>query len=142
MSSRAGDAASTATSDVDAPESGEPVRRRPPGVSCPGRGPRRACAGSAAGVIVPQAIFLEGFLGVGVGVALALIVPRLRGLLAVAVVGFAVGAVVYTIVRQATQHFPSGAWPMHFEEANELVWMAIVFLGADAVVEVVRRLRR
>lgn len=101
-----------------------------------------AVCGLGAGVIVPQATFFAVFLGVALGVAVALIVPRARGLLSLAVVGFAVGAVIYSIVLQATQHFPSVAWPTHFESANELVWTAIVFLGADAVVEVVRRLRR
>jgi hypothetical protein len=60
----------------------------------------------------------------------------------VAVVGFSVAAVVYTLVVQATNRFPSGGWTAHFEQANVLVWTAIVFLGADAVVELVRRLRR
>jgi hypothetical protein len=101
-----------------------------------------AVCGLGAGVIVPQSSFFATFLGVAAGVTLALSVPRARGLLALAVVGFAGGAVVYIIVEQATQHFPSGGWPTHFEEANVLVWTAIVFLGADAVVEVVRRSRR
>jgi arabinofuranan 3-O-arabinosyltransferase len=130
-----------AVTDVDAPELVSPFGDDRP-LSPVLATVLAAVCGLAAGVLVPQAIFLEGFLGVGVGVAVALIVPRLRGLLAVAVVGFAGSAVVYTLVRQATQHFPSGAWPMHFEDANELVWIAIVFLGADAVIEVVRRLRR
>jgi hypothetical protein len=134
-------ASAGATTDVDAPELVSPFGDDRP-LSPVLATVLAAVCGLAAGVLVPQAIFLEGFLGVGVGVALALIVPRLRGLLAVAVVGFAGSAVVYTLVRQATQHFPSGAWPMHFEDANELVWMAIVILGADAVIEVVRRLRR
>jgi fructose-specific phosphotransferase system IIC component len=101
-----------------------------------------AVCGLGAGILVPQPGFLPTFVGVVVGVTLALVVPRSRGLLAVVVVGFAAGGVVYTIVHQATEHFPSGGWPAHFESANVLVWTAIVFLGADAVVEVVRRLRR
>jgi hypothetical protein len=101
-----------------------------------------AVCGLGAGVIVPQTSFFPTFVGVAAGVTLALSVPRARGLLALAVVGFAGGGVVYIIVQQATQHFPSGGWPTHFEEANVLVWTAIVFLGADAVVELVRRSRR
>jgi hypothetical protein len=101
-----------------------------------------AVCGLGAAVLVPQSAFLAIFVGVAGGVALALIVPRLRGLLGLAVVGFAAGAVLYTLVTQATEHFPPGGWPSHFETANVLVWTAIVFLGADAVVELVRRFRR
>lgn len=93
-------------------------------------------------MLVPQAVFFEVFLGVSVGAALALMVPRARGLLGLAVIGFVIGDIVYTIALQASQHFPNGAWPTHFEQANILVWVAIVFLGADAVVELVRRFRR
>jgi hypothetical protein len=46
-------------------------------------------------------------------------------------------------LRQAAEHFFfGGGWPSEFEPANMLVWTAIVFLGADAVVELVRRFRR
>jgi hypothetical protein len=101
-----------------------------------------AVCGLGAGILVPQAVFFVVFLGVAAGVAVALRVPRLRGLLAVAVLGFTAAGVIYTIVLQKTQRFPSGAWPTHFEQANILVWVAIVVLGADAVVELVRRFRR
>jgi hypothetical protein len=101
-----------------------------------------AVCGLVAGVLVPQAVFFEVFLGVAVGVALALIVPRTRGLLSLAVLGFTVGGVIYIISLQASQRFASGAWPTHFEQANILIWVAIVFLGADGVVELVRRRRR
>ena len=129
------------TEDIDAPALSSPfatARALTPGLAAV----LAAVCGLAAAVLVPQAIFFAVFLGVALGVAVAFIAPRARGLLGLAVVGFAVGAIVYSIVLQATQHFPSGAWPTHFEVANELVWTAIVFLGADAVVELVRRLRR
>ena len=129
------------TEDIDTPALSSPfatARAVTPGLAAV----LAAVCGLGAGVLVPQAVFLAVFLGVALGVAVALIVPRARGLLGLAVVGFAIGAIVYSIVVQATQHFPSGAWPTHFEVANELVWTAIVFLGADAVVELVRRLRR
>jgi arabinofuranan 3-O-arabinosyltransferase len=99
------------------------------------------CGLVAAAIVVPPA-FLAIFVGVTVCVAVSLMVPRARGLLAVVVVGFSVAAVVYTLVVQATNRFPSGGWTSHFEQANVLVWTAIVFLGADAVVELVRRFRR
>ncbi len=126
--------------DADAPAVANPF------ATGPGRDPGLAAVlaavcGLGAGVLVPQAVFFAVFLGVALGVALTLIVPRARGLLGLAVVGFAMGGVVYTLVLQADQHFPSGAWPTHFEQANILVWIAIVFLGADAVVDLVRRRR-
>jgi hypothetical protein len=129
------------TEDIDAPALSSPfatARALTPGLAAV----VAAVCGLAAGVLVPQAIFFAVFLGVALGVAVAFLAPRARGLLGLAVVGFTIGAIVYSIVLQATQHFPSGAWPTHFEVANELVWTAIVFLGADAVVELVRRLRR
>jgi arabinofuranan 3-O-arabinosyltransferase len=99
--------------------------------------------GLVAAILVPQAGFLAIFLGVAGGLTLALVVPRTRGLLGLAVMGFATAAVLYILVRQAAQHFFfGGGWPSEFEPANMLVWTAIVFLGADAVVELVRRLRR
>jgi len=101
-----------------------------------------AACGLLAGLIVPQAAFVAIFLGVTLCTAASLAVPRLRGLLGLVVIGFAVGAVVYIVVTQASQHFPSAGWTGHFEPANVLVWTAVVFLGADAVVELVRRLRR
>jgi hypothetical protein len=102
-----------------------------------------AIYGLAAALIVPQAGFLAIFLGVAGGVTLALAVPRTRGLLGLAVVGFATAAVLYILVRQGVERFfLGGAWPSEFETANMLVWTAIVFLGADAVVELVRRMRR
>jgi hypothetical protein len=130
-----------ASEDIDTPTLSSPfatARVVTPGLAAVSA----AVCGLGAGVLVPQAIFFAVFLGVALGVAVAFIAPRARGLLGLAVVGFTIGAIVYSIVLQATQHFPSGAWPTHFEVANELVWTAIVFLGADAVVELVRRLRR
>ncbi len=127
--------------DADAPRLGNPfgtARPVAPGWSAI----IGAVCGLGAGVLVPQAVFFAVFLGVSVGVALALTMPRARGLLGLAVIGFVIGDIAYTISLQASQHFPNGAWPTHFEQANILVWVAIVFLGADAVVELVRRFRR
>ncbi len=42
---------------------------------------------------------------------------------------------------QALHHYPeSSDWPGNFESAGVLVWMAVVLLAADAVVESCRRL--
>ena len=101
-----------------------------------------AATGFVAAVLVPPPAFLAIFAGVALAMLAALVIPRARGLLALAVVGFAVGGAAYTVAKQASQHFPPGGWPVHFEAANVLVWTAIVFLGADAVVELLRRRRR
>ena len=35
-----------------------------------------------------------------------------------------------------------GSWPLSFQKASDLAWAGVVFLGADAVVEVVLRRKR
>ncbi len=70
----------------------------------------------------------------------ALTVPRLRMLLGLAAVGCVLAAGVYVIVRQGSAHIvDSGSWPSEFGLASTLTWAGVVFLGADATVEVVRR---
>ena len=77
---------------------------------------------------------------VGVGTVVALLVPRTRFLLGLAAAGLVAAAGGYVLVVQAHQHFDaSGTWPTHFETAGALVWAGVVFLGADATVESVRR---
>ncbi|HWF23179.1 MAG TPA: alpha-(1-_3)-arabinofuranosyltransferase family protein [Acidimicrobiales bacterium] len=80
-------------------------------------------------------------LAVGVATLLALLVPRTRLLLGVAAVGLMIAAGTYTVVEQARFHIAvNGNWAMHFDLASDLAWAAVVFLAADATVEVIRRL--
>jgi arabinofuranan 3-O-arabinosyltransferase len=79
---------------------------------------------------------------VGVATGVALLVPRLRMLLGVAAVGCVLAAGIYVVAHQGSAHVTAdGAWPSHFELASSLTWAGIVFLGADATVEVFRRWR-
>jgi len=100
-----------------------------------------AACGLVAAILVPQPAFVAIFAGVIAAVFVSLVIPRARGLLGLVVVGFTAAAVGYILVTQASQHFPPGGWSSHFEAANVLVWVAIVFLGADLVVDLVRSRR-
>ncbi|MGH9079229.1 MAG: alpha-(1-_3)-arabinofuranosyltransferase domain-containing protein, partial [Acidimicrobiales bacterium] len=87
----------------------------------------------AAAIAMPAA-----GLAVGVASAVVLLVPRLRIVLGLVAVGGIVAAGVYTVVHQATfDVLPGGSWPLSFGAAGRLAWAAVVFLGADAVVEAV-----
>jgi hypothetical protein len=90
--------------------------------------------GVLAGVVATPLVGLA----VGVASAVVLLVPRLRaglGLLAIAGVA---AAGIYTVVVQAVRHVPSGGtWTLSFDVASKLAWAGVVFLVADAVVEVV-----
>jgi hypothetical protein len=78
---------------------------------------------------------------VGVATLIALLVPRLRVLLGLAAVGLMIAAGTYTVVEQAHVHAAlTGSWASHYDAASNLAWAAVVFLGADAVTELVRRL--
>jgi hypothetical protein len=106
-----------------------------------------AAVGTAvvAFAIVPPSTALPPVLvglAVGAAVLLGMVFPRMRGLLALAAVGFTVSAVLYTVVAQASHHFPAPGWPSHFERANVLVWAALAFLAGDVVVGLVRSRRR
>ena len=89
------------------------------------------------------AVIARPLTGVVAGAAtlLALLVPRTRLLLGLAAVGLMIAAGTYTIVEQAHLHASlNGDWASNFEVASNLAWAAVVFLGADATVEIVRRL--
>ncbi len=92
---------------------------------------------------------LSGFLTApltGVAVALAtataLALSEGRVILTVGSVCLVGGAGAYVVYHQATGHFlPGGFWPAQFDPASTMVWMGVVFLGADAVIEAGRRIR-
>jgi hypothetical protein len=95
-------------------------------------------AGAGAAVIVAPWVGLL----VAAMVATALLRPRARGILALLpalLLGLAGSYVAY---RQHRDHLPPVfEWPTLFPRARTLGWLAIVLLGADAVVELVRRPR-
>jgi hypothetical protein len=97
-------------------------------------------AGAATG-LVAGAISSPGVgLVVGVATVAALLVPRARVVLGLVAVGLVAAAGASVLLGQAHAHYPAGGtWPTNFQSAGSLVWAGVVFLGADATVEVVRR---
>jgi hypothetical protein len=79
---------------------------------------------------------------VGAATVAVLLVPRLRLLLGVAAAGCVLAAGIYVLAHQGAAHVTAnGSWPSNFGLASSLTWAGVVFLGADATVEVVRRWR-
>jgi hypothetical protein len=79
-------------------------------------------------------------LAVGVAVGTALALGQGRFMLTLTSVGTVIGMAAYVVAHQAGNGFPAdGAWPTQFGFANTLAWIGIVFLGADAVMDMVRR---
>ena len=139
----AGDASAGAVAPV---EGNDHVPRLAHPFAPPGRFPAvvpallaAAASGVVGAVIAPKAVM---GLGVGLVVLLGLLVPKVRGVLALAAVGVVVGTVAYIATAQAIQHYQAAAWTNHFERANTLVWAAVLLVGADLVVEVMTRARR
>ncbi len=89
---------------------------------------------------VAAALIASPLTGVMVGVATGIVlrVPKARlvlGLIATALV-FAAGA--YVTIRQGVDPVvPNGGWPTGFGAASGLTWAGVMFLGADAMAEIV-----
>jgi hypothetical protein len=130
-----GPAGRAAASD-DAPALGLPFANR-------GRRPAwwavLALAAVAGGVAAAISAPLVG-LAAGVAVAGGLLVPQVRAVTSLVAVGLLVAGAVTVVSGQALHPVPeSSDWPGAYQSAAVLVWMAVVFLGADAVVEAGRR---
>ena len=143
-----------ATSDAQAPD--EPV---PP--SCPvvidapslavpfrAEGPRAPVwvallAGVLTGAVAGAIATPMAGVAAGVATVVVLLVPRLRVVLCLVAVACVVAAGGYTVLHQSYHHIPAdGAWPLSFGKASKWAWGAVVFLGADGVVDVIVRRRR
>ena len=96
-------------------------------------------AGLAAAVLIKP---LAGLL-VGLLVLAALVRPRWRVVLAVgAPVALGVAG-LYVLVEQTLEKYPPVfEWPTFFDRVHVLGWLAVAFVAADALVEVVRTRRR
>jgi hypothetical protein len=78
-----------------------------------------------------------------VATAGALSVRWLRPILSLGAVGLLVAAATGVVVGQALHAVPeSSNWPSAYDWAGVVVWMAVVALGADAVVSTARRRRK
>jgi hypothetical protein len=77
---------------------------------------------------------------VGAGVLVVLRVPRLRLLLGVAATAMVLASGTFILIRQGVDHSQAnGGWPAQFGGASGLAWAGVLFIGADAVVELVTR---
>ncbi len=77
-------------------------------------------------------------LAVAVVVLATLLVRHLRFLLTLTAIGLVAATGVYSLEHQALYHFPAGGWPINFEPASELAWLAVVVLVADVFVDLAR----
>jgi hypothetical protein len=97
---------------------------------------------TAVGAAVVAGIAAAPWIGVVVGLATAAALrwPRARSVLTVgSVVAFALAA-AYVIVQQARHGYPTiSSWPSRFEDVAALAWLAVFLLGADVVVQWIRR---
>ncbi len=128
----------TVPADGDAPRLASPFAADGPRLPVASSVIVGVATGAVAGVITTP---VTGLI-VGATTLVALLVPRLRMLLGLAAVGCVLAAGIYVVARQGSAHFvDSGSWPSEFSLASTLTWAGVVFLGADATVEVVRRWR-
>ncbi len=80
---------------------------------------------------------------VGLAAAAALRWPRGRIVLTIGSVAAFALAAGYVVVQQARNGYPTiASWPSRFEDVGDLAWLAVWLLGADVVVQWIRRRRR
>jgi hypothetical protein len=69
--------------------------------------------------------------------------PRLRFLLTIGAPACVVITAVYVVVQQYRHRYPyEYFWVDHFDAIANIVWLGVLLLAADAVVELVRRRTR
>jgi hypothetical protein len=91
-----------------------------------------AVASLVAGAISAPAVGLAA----GIAVVVALVVPQLRAATSLVAVGLLAAGAITVVAGQALHPVAeSSDWPAAYQRAGVLVWVAVVFLGADAVVE-------
>ena len=92
--------------------------------------------GLIAGLIASPLVGLVVFAASGV----VLRFPRTRLLLGLAAAGCLLALGVYVTIRQSVFHFPAnGGWPAAFSNTKGLAWTAVLFLAADATIEIIMR---
>jgi hypothetical protein len=91
---------------------------------------------------VAAALIASPLLGLVVAVAtgVAMRYPKTRLALGIAAAVAIAAAGTYVVAYQAYKQIPpNGGWPTGFGPADSLVWVGMMFIGADAVVEVMTR---
>ena len=92
--------------------------------------------GIIAGLIATPLVGLVVFAASGV----VLRFPKTRLLLGLAAAGCLLGLGVYVTIRQSVFHFQAnGGWPARFDNTTGLAWAAVLFLVADAAIELIMR---
>ena len=92
--------------------------------------------GVIAGLIATPLVGLVVFAASG----LALRFPKTRLLLGFAAAGCLLALSVYVTLRQSVFHFQAnGGWPARFDNTAGLAWAAVLFLAADATIELIMR---
>ncbi len=134
----------------------EPSPRRPSTRSRPTTRPPRRCPSPIGAAARPggrwpsppwspagwRAAISSPLVGVAAGVAVAagLVVVQVRAVTAAVGVGLLAAGGAMVVANQAFHPLPeSSNWPMAHQSSAVLVLMAVVFLGADAVIEAGRR---
>jgi hypothetical protein len=89
-------------------------------------------SGAVAGAVTGPLVGLA----VGIAIAVALFVRPVRAVISLVAVGLLVAGALSVIIGQGLHPIAESAyWPDVYQSAAVMVWMAVVFLGADAVVE-------
>jgi arabinofuranan 3-O-arabinosyltransferase len=106
--------------------------------------PRPWVAGAVAvgtAIVVAAISYPLAGLAVGLCTGAALVWRPVRGLLRLSALGLILASALTVFIGQAMHPIlESSNWPSIYEDAGTLAWMAVAFLGADAVVEVCCRI--
>lgn len=99
----------------------------------------------AGGLAAGAAAWFVGGLFAGVvcalGVVAGMLLWRGRRVMLVAAAVLMAAAAAEVILHQTRYRYPPGGWPTHFDRAATLVWGAVLLLGAEAALGMVRRFR-
>jgi hypothetical protein len=123
----------------------EPPVFRSPLVGAGSRPRRGITATTAIGAGVLGAVLISPVAGLLVGLLALAALLRARWRVALAIgAPFALGlAGLFVLVEQMRHRYPPVfEWPTFFERVHVLGWLAVAFIAADALVEVVRTRRR